>query len=102
MGEAKRRGSQVDRVKQAQARIEALKPEKLLCNECDGETTEIAVLDSRGVPGIEAVFGGTCPKCKGDILAIRGSPEAAQALLEAFQSETGVQGTIGVQGKSGR
>jgi len=101
MGQAKQRGTLEQRRAQAQSRIEALKPEKLLCNECDGETTDIQVLDSRGIPGVEAVFGGQCPKCHGNILAVRGTPEAAEAVMSAFLSANGTGGSLGMQDTKG-
>lgn len=101
MGQAKQRGTLEQRRAQAQDRIEALKPEKLLCNECDGETTDIQVLDSRGIPGVEAVFGGQCPKCHGNILAVRGSPEGAEAVMAAFMEASGIDGTLGMQDVKG-
>ena len=101
MGQAKRRGTLEQRRAQAQGRIEALKPEKLLCNECDGETTDILVLDSRGIPGVDAVFGGQCPKCHGNILAVRGTPEGAEAVMSAFMYESGMDGALGMQDAKG-
>lgn len=101
MGQAKRRGTLEQRRAQAQRRIEALKPEKLLCNECDGETKDIQVLDSRGIPGVDAVFSGQCPKCHGNILAVRGTPEGAEAVMSAFMAASGTTGSLGMQDAKG-
>lgn len=101
MGEAKRRGTQEERRIKAQSRIDALRPEKLMCNECDGETTDIQVLDARGIAGVDAVFGGQCPKCHSNILAVRGTPEGAEAVMSAFMAANGKIGTLGVQNASG-
>ncbi len=101
MGQAKKRGTLEQRRAQAQDRIEALKPERLLCNECDGQTTDIMVLDSRGIPGVDAVFGGQCPKCHGNILAVRGTPEGAEAVMSAFMNANGTDGALGIQDAKG-
>ena len=40
MGEAKRRGTQAERVTQAKSRLDALRPEKLVCGACQTAFTE--------------------------------------------------------------
>jgi hypothetical protein len=58
MGQAKQRGSQAERVKEAKAKIEALKPATIVCNSCQKDITDIHVMDTRGMTGITAAFAG--------------------------------------------
>ena len=63
MGEAKRRGTQAERVTQAKSRLDALRPEKLVCGACQTAFTEFEGMEPRDMPGIHAIFGGECPNC---------------------------------------
>lgn len=96
MGQAKQRGSQAVRVEQAKARTEALKPEKIVCNHCQADITEIQPLDSRGMDGITAIFSGSC-NCGHSTLAVLGDPNAAAEVMMAFQEAMGEKGKIGSQ-----
>jgi hypothetical protein len=42
MGQAKQRGTQEQRITQAKARIDALRPENLVCGACKTDFTEFA------------------------------------------------------------
>ena len=58
MGQAKNRGSHQQRVEQAKARIDALRPAIIICNDCKSEITDIEVMDTRGIIGVDACFAG--------------------------------------------
>jgi uncharacterized protein with PIN domain len=60
MGQAKQRGSTEERAAQAIARIEAIKPKFIVCNNCKEQITDVHVMDSRGMVGIDGAFAGTC------------------------------------------
>lgn len=91
MGQAKQRGSQADRIEQAKAKIEALKPDHLVCNNYQAEVTDIQTMNTRGIAGIDAAFAGICPSCGQSTYAIKGEPDAvanlAGAMEEAMEGE---------------
>jgi hypothetical protein len=74
MGQAKQRGSQEQRISQAKAKTDALRPEKLVCGACKTAFTEFAAMDTRNMRGINAVFGGQCPACDESVMAFGGQP----------------------------
>jgi len=98
MGQAKQRGSIEQRVAQAQAKIEATRPEKLVCNGCGAEVTVIHPVSTRGLTGIEAIWVGQCD-CGQTTFAASGDPKAVQAFFDALGSDTEV--TLGSQRRDG-
>lgn len=98
MGQAKLRGSLTERVEQAKARLEAIKPEVIVCNHCKGDIkkADIVTLDSRGMDGIKGVFAGKCI-CGHDTLAVIGEPDAAAAVMALYQEAMGEDGILGAQ-----
>lgn len=96
MGQAKNRGSQVARVEQAKARIEAMKPKTIVCNHCKADITDIRAMDSRGMDGIQGAFAGLC-ECGSTTYAMHGAPEAVADAMEALQIAMGHEGILGSQ-----
>lgn len=96
MGQAKQRGSQEGRAKQARERIVALKPSMIVCNSCKNEITEVHIMDTRGMAGIRAVFAGMC-SCGCTTHAMLGDPEAVADLAEAMEATMGEEGILGSQ-----
>lgn len=96
MGQAKKRGPQTVRIEQAKAKINALKPDKIVCNHCKSDITDIQPLDSRGMVGITAVFSGSCT-CGHSTLAVLGDKDAAADVIMAFQDTMGEDGILGYQ-----
>ena len=96
MGQAKQRGSQDERAKQAQEKIEAMKPAMIVCNACQAEITDVHAMDARGMPGIRAVFAGMCD-CGNTTHAMLGDPEAVADLVVALEETIGEQGILGSQ-----
>jgi hypothetical protein len=96
MGQAKQRGSREERAKQAQEKVEAMKPSMIVCNECKAEITDVHAMDTQGMPGIRAVFAGMC-KCGSTTHAMLGEPEAVAELVEALEATMGGQGILGSQ-----
>lgn len=84
MGQAKLRGTHEKRVEEAKAKILALKPAYIECNSCHHHITDVDVMDTRTLTGIEAMFGGLCPTCKKPTFAIKGDPEAVATLAEVM------------------
>jgi hypothetical protein len=101
VGQAKNRGSQEQRIAEAKAKVEALKPEKMTCNKCESDITEIQVMDTRGMDGVDAVLAGICPNCGETTLAFLGDPEKVADAMLAYQDFTGQKGILGVQTAAG-
>jgi hypothetical protein len=98
MGQAKQRGSQADRITAAQAKIEATRPEKLVCNGCHADVTSIHSVSTRGLRGVEAIWVGQCD-CGQTTFAASGEPKAVQAFFDALSEDAEL--TLGSQSKDG-
>ena len=98
MGQAKRRGTLDDRIAQANARIEATRPEKLVCNGCGADVTTIHPVSTRGLSGIDAIWVGQCD-CGQTTFAASGDPTAVQAFFDALGSDAEL--TLGSQSRDG-
>lgn len=98
MGQARRRGDLDQRIAQAQARIAATRPEKLVCNGCGADVTAIHPVSSRGLAGIEAIWVGQCD-CGQTTFAASGDPSAVQAFFDALGSDAEL--TLGSQRRDG-
>jgi hypothetical protein len=98
MGQAKKRGSLEQRVAQAQARIAASRPEKLVCNGCGADVTIIHPVSTRGLTGVEAIWVGQCD-CGQTTFAASGEPQAVQAFFDALSQDTEL--TLGSQRRDG-
>lgn len=97
MGQAKKRGTLEQRLAAAKARIDALRPTAIICNDCKAEITEIETLPTRGMAGIDAAFAGICPNCNASTFAIKGAPEAVEALMLALTDAQGGEVLVGMQ-----
>ncbi|HDR9483226.1 TPA: hypothetical protein QDC20_000325 [Burkholderia aenigmatica] len=101
MGQAKQRGTKEQRIAQAQAKIEALRPEKLVCGACETAFNDFNALDTRNMAGIHVAFGGICPSCGETVLAFSGDQGAVAAAMIAWQDATGSDGKLGMQSRVG-
>ena len=98
MGQAKNRGTQAERVAQALAKIEAKRPEKLVCNSCGADVTQVNPVSTRGLRGLEAIWVGHCD-CGHTTFAASGDPKAVEAFFFALSENTEL--TLGSQSKDG-
>lgn len=98
MGQAKNRGTKDQRIAQAQAKIEATRPEKLVCNGCSADVTAIHPVSTRGLRGIDAIWVGQC-ECGQTTFAASGEPQAVDAFFFALSENTEL--TLGSQSKDG-
>ena len=98
MGQAKQRGSLEQRIAQAQAKIEATRPEKLVCNHCSADVTTINPVSTRGLRGLEAIWVGQC-ECGHTTFAASGDPKAVEAFFHALSENTEL--TLGSQRQDG-
>lgn len=98
MGQAKRRGSLEQRVAQAQAKVEATRPAKLVCNSCNADVTDIHPVSSKGLRGIEAIWMGQC-QCGQTTFAASGEPQSVQAFFAALSTDSEL--LLGSQSRDG-
>jgi hypothetical protein len=96
VGQAKVKGDRATRVAKALAKIEALKPDHIVCNNCQAHLRDLVTLDSRGMEGIEAAFAARCELCDQDTWALKGGANAVADVFTAIESDTGGEGKIGV------
>ncbi|WP_321810340.1 MULTISPECIES: hypothetical protein [unclassified Burkholderia] len=101
MGQAKQRGTKEQRIAQAQAKIEALRPEKLVCGACKTAFTDLDAMDTRNMTGIRAAFGGICPSCGETVFAFSGNQDAVADAMIAWQDAMGSEGKLGMQSRAG-
>ena len=98
MGQARRRGDLEQRIVQAQARVAATRPERLVCNGCGADVTGIHPVSARGLAGIEAIWVGQCD-CGQTTFAASGDPRAVQAFFDALGNDAEL--TLGSQRRDG-
>ena len=98
MGQAKLRGNQAERMAQAQAKIEATRPEKLVCNGCGADVTTINPVSTRGLRGLDAIWVGQC-ECGQTTFAALGEPKAVDAFFFALSENSEL--TLGSQRQDG-
>jgi hypothetical protein len=94
MGQAKQRGTIEERAAQAIARIEAIKPKFIVCNNCQAEITDVHVMDSRGMVGIDGAFAGMCD-CGHSTWAMAGDREAVATAMMSLDEVTGGESVLG-------
>ena len=87
MGQARCRGDRDQRIAQAQAKIEASRPEHLVCNGCDAAVTDIHPVSTRGLMGIDSIWVGQC-QCGQTTFAAAGKAEAVQAFFDALATDS--------------
>lgn len=97
MGQAKNRGTRLERVKQATARLEALRPDKLTCNSCKTDFTDFQMLDTRGMSGLDLACVGHCPECGDVTWGLKGDPAICQAFVEQMMNDHDGELNLGVQ-----
>lgn len=71
-----------------------MKPKFIVCNNCQAEITDVHVMDSRGMAGIEGAFAGTCG-CGHTTWAMAGDPDAVAHTMAALQEQMGGESIIG-------
>ena len=98
MGQAKLRGTAEERAAQAQAKIEASRPEKLVCNGCNADVTKINPVSTRGLRGLDSLWVGQCD-CGQTTFAATGEPNAVDAFFAALSENSEL--TLGSQRQDG-
>ena len=100
MGQANLKANRSARVKKALAKIEALKPDHIVCKNCHAHLTDLVMLDSREMEGIEAAFAARCELCNQDTWALKASTNTGADVSTAIDSVTDGADKIGVTNKS--
>jgi len=99
VGHANIKSNRATRVAKALAKIEALKPDHIVCNNCQAHLTDLVTLDSRQMEGIEAAFAARCELCDQDTWALKAGTNTVADASTAIDSVTGEVGKIGVTNK---
>lgn len=102
MGQAKRRGTKEERIAQAQARVSALRPEKLVCGKCKADIVEFETMETRVLPGLDAAYAGNCPQCGHSTWAFKGTDEAMADAAAIIEEMVGEQLQMGIQTADGK
>jgi len=71
VGQADIKGNRATRVEKALAKIEALKPDHIVCKICQAHLTDLVTLESSHMEGIEAAFAARCELCDQDTWALK-------------------------------
>lgn len=95
MGQAKERGTREDRVAQAAAIADRLRPPEMKCNVCGTTLNDVSAQDTSALPGIHAAFGAHCTACGKDTWAVRGEPAAVRAFYAALEKSAGASVHLG-------
>ena len=98
MGQARKRGTQAERVAQALAKIEAGRPEKLVCNSCGADVTQVNPVSTRGLRGLTSIWVGQCA-CGHTTFAAAGEPQAVEAFFHALSQDSEL--TLATQAQDG-
>ena len=99
MGKADKKGNRATRVEKTLAKIEALKPDHIVCKNCQAHLTDLVTLESRHMEGIEAAFTARCKLCDQDTWALKAGTNAVADVSTAIDSVTGGVGKIDVTNK---
>jgi hypothetical protein len=100
MGQARLRGNRTQRIAQAQEKLLAGKPDKLICNSCGGDVTAVQPVSTRGLRGLEAIWTGLCA-CGHTTFAASGEPKSVAAFFDALQAGGG-EVLLGSQTRDGK
>jgi hypothetical protein len=100
MGQARLRGNREQRIAQAQEKLLAGKPDKLICNSCGGDVTAVHPVSTRGLRGLEAIWTGLCD-CGHTTFAASGDPKSVAAFFDALQAGGG-EVLLGSQTRDGK
>ncbi len=95
MGQANTKADRETRIKKALAKIEALKPDHIVCKNCRAHLTDLVMLDSTKMEGIEAAFAARCELCNQETWALKAGTNTITDVSTAIDGVTGGVGKIG-------
>ena len=96
MGQANIKGNRATRVEKALAKIEALKPDHIVCKNCQAHLTDLVTLESSHMEGIEAAFAARCELCNQETWALKAGKNTVADVSTATDSVTAGVGKTGV------
>ena len=99
VGQENTKADRETRLKKALAKIEALKPDHIVCKNCHAHLTDLVMLDSSQMEGIEAAFAARCELCNHETWALKAGTTAITDVSTAIDSVTGGVGKIDVADK---
>lgn len=95
MGQARKRGSREDRIKQA---VERRTIRSLFCNDCKTEITGgIEYFNTQCIPNLDVACYATCPNCKAVTYGVHGTDEAKDFFMRFLQENEGVPAKLAAQ-----
>lgn len=100
MGQTNTKADRATRLKKALAKIEALKPDHIVCKNCHAHLTDLFMLDSSQMEGIEAAFAARCEICNHETWALKAGANTLANASTAIDSATCGKGETGVADKS--
>jgi hypothetical protein len=89
VGQADIKANRAMRVEKALARIEALKPDHIVCKNCQAHLTDLVTLESSHMEGIEAAFAARCELCEHETWALKAGRNTVADVSTATDSVTG-------------
>ena len=93
MGQADMKGNRATRIAKTLAKIEALKPDHIVCKKCQAHLTDLVTLESSHMEGIEAASAARCELCDQDTWALKAGKNAVADVSTAIQFNT-IPGTV--------
>ena len=99
MGQANIKANRATRLRKALAKIEALKPDHIVCKNCHAHLTDLVMLDSSEMEGIEAAFAARCELCNQDTWALKAGPNTIADASTAIDGVTYEVDSIAVEDK---
>jgi Zn finger protein HypA/HybF involved in hydrogenase expression len=99
VAQADTRGNRATRVEKALAKIEALKPDHIVCKNCHAHLTDLVTLESSHMEGIEAAFAARCELCNHETWALKAGKNTVADVSTATDSVTGGVGKNDVTNK---
>ena len=100
MGQADKKVDRAARLKKALEKIEALKPDHIVCKNCHAHLTDLVMLDSSQMEGIEAAFAARCELCNQETWTLKAGTNTITDVSTAIDSVAGGVGKSGVADKS--
>ena len=84
-----------DKLAQASAAADKLRPPRMVCNLCQTALSRVSAIDTAQLPGIHAGFGAHCQACDQTTWAVRGEVAAVKAFYAALEKSSGSELQMG-------
>ena len=84
MGQAKSRGTLIERINFAKDKSKTLIPREIECVECGAIISKIEGLESRPLIGVTSAYVGNCTICNSNTIGMTGDPERVRYYMNLF------------------